>query len=348
MGFTNYALEQMGFEQIPDDLTIEARFQSLNVYEARGIVSDKKEPLDPALLKKTSDVVSFSLGDSVNDLCQLLAGDNFSDDEEKWAAETNTTPPYLLVLTEAPEPVQCSHGYWKQANDEIITHDCFTQAKGALAKLENERTSVLVAALSALLSTEQKPVLFVPVTREVFAETNLGKRLRDFRSEFSAEGYASSPIITAEAVEKIESALHLSRSLHPKVGYFFVLAIKEKDRLKKFLYLFLVIEIHTHQTFKELDYGSSLSVLHVLPDRIVNSAADFYINRQKEAKNLTQRFMWCSILRWREIADHDVRDFREIKRVRDRIYHGEEVVEKALPIAEAQSLAAKLMRCNSN
>ncbi|MDO0944178.1 hypothetical protein [Chromohalobacter israelensis] len=345
MGLTNYALEQMGFERIPSNLTIEARFQSINVYEARGIVSDKNEPLDPALLKKTDDGVSFSIGDSVNDLCQILAGDNFADDEEKWRAEKKATPPYLLVLTEAPEPVQCVHGYWKQANDEIITYDCFTEAKDALARLENKRASVVVTALTVLLSNEQKPVFFVPVAREVFAETNLGKRLRDFRPEFSAEGYGSSPIVTAEAAERIESALQLSRSLHPKVGYFFGLAIKEKDRLKKFLYLFLVIEIHTHQTFKGLDYSRALSELHVLPDRIANSAADFYIDRQKEAKNLTQRFMWCSILSWREVGDNDVRDFKAIKRIRDRIYHGEEVIEETLPIAEAQSLATKLMRC---
>jgi len=347
MGLTNYALEQMGFEQIPGDLVIEARFRSLNVYEARGIVSDKKAPLDPTLLKKTDNVVSFSLGDSVNDLCQILVGENFADDEEKWRTETKTTPPYLLVLTEAQELVECSHGYWKQENDEIITHDCFTEAKGALTKLENARTTVVVAALSALLSSDQKSVVFVPVAREVFAETNFGKRLRDLRFEFSGEGYVASPIDTAGAVEKIESALQLSRSLHPKVGYFFSLAIKEKDRLKKFLYLFLVIEIHTHQTFKVLDYGSALSQLHVLPDRIANTSAEFYIDRQKEAKNLTQRFMWCSILRWREVGDDDIGAFKTIKRVRDRIYHGEEVIEKTLPIAEAQSLATKLMRCNS-
>ena len=348
MGLTNYALEQMGFEPIPGELTIDARFRSLKVYEARGIVSEKEAPLDPTLLKKTDDVVSFSLGDSVNDLCQVLAGDDFADDEEKWREETKTTPPYLLVLTKAPELVQCSYGYWKKVNDEIITHDCFTEAKGELAKLENAKTSVVVAAISALLSSDQKPVIFVPVAREVFADTNLGTRLRDFRSEFSTEGYVSGPIDTATVVEKVESALKLSRSLHPKVGYFYGLAIKEKDRLKKFLYLYLVIEIHTHQTFKELDYEGALSELHVLPSRVANSAAEFYIDRQKEAKNLTQRFMWCSILRWSEVGDDDVGTFKAIKRVRDRIYHGEEVIEKTLPISQAQSLAAKLMRCNSN
>lgn len=347
MGLTNYTLEKMGFEKIPANLTIEARFRSLNVYEARGIVSDKKAPLDPSSLKNTDNEVSFSLGDSVNEICRILAGDDFTDDEDKWKTETKTSPPYMIVLTESSEQVTCSNGYWKQENEEIFTHDCFTEAKESLQKLENIRTAVVVAALSASLSSEQRSVVFVPVAREVFADTNFDKRLRDLRFEFSAEAYGSSQIDTTSASNKISSALKLSHSILPKVGYFFGLATKEKDRLKKFLYLFLVIEIHTHQTFKELDYAGALTRLHVLPDRIADSAAAFYIDRQKEAKNLTQRFMWCSILRWSDVCDSDVENFKVVKRIRDRIYHGEEVAEKSLPISEAQSLALKLIRCNS-
>lgn len=347
MALSNHALEKMGFEQIPDDLALEARFRSLNLYQIRGIISDKKAPLDPRLLKRTDNVVSFSLGDSVNDLCQILAGDNFTEDEEKWRNDTKTTPPYLLVLTAAQDLVKCSPGYWKHDDHEIITYDCFSEAKETLTQLENSRTTVVVAALGALLSSDKKPVDFVPVGREVFAETNLGKRLRDWRLEFSGVGYAASPIDTAGVVEKIESAFQLSSSLHPKVGYFFNLAIKEKDRLKKFLYLFLAIEIHTHRTFNELDYANSLSQLHALPDRIAKSSTEFYIERQKEAKNLTQRFMWCSMLRWRDISDEDVDAFKTVKRARDRIYHGEDVIEKSLPLSRAQSLVTKLLRCNA-
>jgi hypothetical protein len=347
MGLTSYSLEKMGFEPIPPNIAIEANFRSLNVYEVRGIVSDKKSPLDPATLMRTDNEVSFSLGCSVNEVCRQLVDDDFADDEDKWRSETNSTPPYLIVLTESSERAICSHGYWQHANGEIVTHDCFTEAKEALQKLENQKTGVVVAALSALLSNDQRPVHFIPVAREVFAETNQNKRLRDLRFTFSAEAYVSSPIETASASTKIDSALSLSHLLHPKVGYFFGLASKEKDRLKKFLYLYLVIEIHTHQTFKALDYSGAVESLHVLPDRIAESAAAFYVDRQKGAKNLAQRFMWCAILRWSEVEDSDVATFKSLKRIRDRIYHGEEVEEKSLPISEAQALAMKLMRCSS-
>jgi len=160
MSLTNYALEKMGFELIPPDVTIEANFRSLNVYEVQGIVSDKKSPLDPAALMRKDIEVSFSLGDSVNEICRLLTDDDFADDEDKWRSESKSTPPYLIVLSEFPEKAICSHGYWQHANDEIVTHDCFTEAKEALQKLENQKTAVVVAALSALLSNDQKPVVF--------------------------------------------------------------------------------------------------------------------------------------------------------------------------------------------
>ncbi len=347
MALSDHALEKMGFERIPEDLVLEARFCSLNVYEIRGILSDEKAPLDPSLLKRTDNVVTFSLGDSVNDLCQILAGDNFTEDEEKWRNDTKTTPPYLLVLTEVQEPAKCSPGYWKQENDEIITYECFTEAKESLTKLENARTTAVVSALSALLSSDKRPVDFVPIGREVFAETSLGKRLRDWRLQFSGVAYAASRVQTSGIGAKIESAFQLSNSLHPKVGYFFSLATKEKDPLKKFLYLFLTIEVHTHRTFKELDYANSVSQLHTLPERIAQSSAEFYIEAQKATKSLAQRFMWCSILCWRDITDEDIEAFKKVKRARDRIYHGEDVNEDKLPISRTQSLATKLLRCNS-
>ena len=344
MGLTNYALEQMGFELIPENGQIEAYFKSINVYEVRGITSDEKSPLIPEELKKVTEDFSFSIGDSVNAVCNVLIGDEFADDEEKWRAETKSTPPYLVVLTSLTEPAICAHGYWKHENNEIITHDCFSEAKESLQKAENKKTSALVTSLSAALSSVDRVVIFLPISREVFAETNHGKRLRDFRFSFSAEAYVSRPITAETMSAKIESALSLYDGLHPKVGYFFDLAIREKDKLKTFIYYFLVIEIHTHNTFKEIDYGSKVTDLHNLPERVKKSATEFFVDSQKESKNLLQRFIWCSIIKWSEVDDSDIDAFKSLKKIRDRIYHGEEVAESSLPIHQAQSLALKLLR----
>lgn len=88
------------------------------------------------------------------------------------------------------------------------------------------------------LSSADRAVIFLPISREVFAETNYGKRLRDYRFSISAEGYVSRPVTAEAMAAKIESALSLYDELHPKVGYFYDLAIREKNNLKKFIYYF--------------------------------------------------------------------------------------------------------------
>lgn len=105
-----------------------------------------------------------------------------------------------------------------------------------------------------------------------------------------------------------------------------------------------MIEICTHNTFKEIDYDSKVVHLHNLPERVKKSAAEFLVDSQKESKNLLQRFMWCSILKWSEVEDPDIDAFKSLKKIRDKIYHGEEIAESSLPIHLAQLLALKLLR----
>jgi hypothetical protein len=104
MGLTKYALEQMGFERIPDGERIEAHFKSINVYGIRGINSDNKSPLSPEKIKQISKDFSFSLGDSVNAICRALFDNDFVEDEEKWQNECKSSPPYLIVLTSLIDP----------------------------------------------------------------------------------------------------------------------------------------------------------------------------------------------------------------------------------------------------
>lgn len=168
--------------------------------------------------------------------------------------------------------------------------------------------------------------------------------MRDIKFTLKGEAYVSQKISTEEVVSKIDEALSLYGTLHPKVGYFFHLALQESDVLKQFIYYFLVIEIYTHQTFKKLDYNASISQLNNIPQRIESSVTEFFIDRQVESKNLSQRFIWCAILKWHEISDADITQFKNIKKFRDRIFHGEEVVESALPVGYAKKLALKLLK----
>jgi len=343
MPITNYALEMMGFEPIPEDSPIEANFMSINIYQIRGINFSPDTPVVPEV-KEVSKSLSFAIGDSLNAVCKVIIGDDFTENEEKWRLETKSSPPYLVVLTKLDEPAVCEKGYWKHEGDEIITHDCFAEVKRLLTKQENKTVSVLIISLSVTFSTMDHPVLFLPIHKEMFAETNFKKRLRDFQITCSGD-ISVSRALTADAITaKINTAIARYQDFHPKIGYFFDLAIRENDKLKAFIYIFLVIEIFTHNTFQKLEYRTIVPDIHMLPSRVEKSATEFFIERQKEAKNLLQRFIWCSIIEWDQLADSDIELFKSIKKVRDRIYHGEDVVESSLPIWEAKLLALKLLQ----
>ena len=296
----------------------------------------------PDKIKHEMGVLSVSIGNSVNAVRQALIGDVFTEDENKWRQNNKTNPSYLLVLTTAPESVSCNSGYWKHDDGKIFTYGCFTNAREAIKKFEKERGATFVTSLSAGLSTPEHPVTFIPIEREVFGVTTDNKILHDFRVIGTGELTVSTAITADILASRIKAAFSACLEFHPNVGYFFDLATREKDVLKKFLYYYLVIEIHTHNEFKKIDYSLSFEV----PKWIESSAMQFFVKYQ-EAKNLSQRFIWCLLLRWIEVGEKDFIQFREIKKFRDNIYHGEEVPEGTLPVNQARQLALKMLRRKS-
>lgn len=344
MGLSNYALETMGFDKIPKGNPIEARFHSLNLYEVRGITATCESVLNPEVLRRSTPHVAATIGCSPNSVCQVLTGDDFTDNEEEWLKEKKTTPPYMMVLTSLPNSTICESGYWKNESGKIITHDCFTSSKEELVQLEKEKTTSFVTALTATLSTPENSVSFIPISRIVYGITPDKLTIHDVRFTASAEIYVSKAFSMEEVISGVEAALTASDKIHSKVGFFFDLAVRESDPLKKFLYYFLVIEVHTHQVFKGLDYPSSFSDVNNVPERIESEATNLLLNYQKDAKNLTHRFIWCSLLAWKDITDKDITQFKDIKKLRDRIYHGEDVDMKALPFNQAKKLAIKIIK----
>jgi hypothetical protein len=250
----------------------------------------------------------------------------------------------LIVLTSLIDPFICENGCWKHESEAIITYDCFPAAKEKLREKENKSLATLITSLTAVFSTDSHQVKFIPIAREDFAETNHDLKLHDIRITFKADGYVSQKTSTAVVSSKIDKALSLYKRSASKVGYFFYLAMQESDILKQFIYYFLVIEVLTHKTFNELDYNARISQLNNIPLRIESSVTELLIERQKETRNLSERFIWCAMLKWQEINDADVTQFKIIKRFRDNIYHGEEVAETSLPVNSAKQLALKMLR----
>ena len=90
-----------------------------------------------------------------------------------------------------------------------------------------------------------------------------------------------------------------------------------------------------------MDYINYAQEAFNVPSRVKEPATKF-----ADSKNLSQRFRWCSIIAWGKIEEGDVACFLEMKKIRDRLSHGEHIEEEALPIDKAKALALKLLGAN--
>lgn len=343
-------LISMGFQPFDENNEIEAKFHSLNVYEVRGINNANEFLNDPNPLKEVTPEVSISIGASLNDLCKSLTGDKWVENEEEWRKEKKTTPPYLMVLTSLPETTTCRSGFLKKDQDRLLTYNCFPEEKKKITLLEKERTYPVVTALSAVLSNNEHIVTFHPIEREVYGITKDGKQITDFLMTGHGEITTQKNFESFEISSGFQEAFKIGSRLHYKVGYFFDLAMREKDDLKKFLFYFLVLEVHTQQTFKKLNQSTSYKSIIKLPEHVAvegSQLLEVYQKEEKEfvqdAKNLVHRLIWCSILFWTDVNDKDVQQFRELKKIRDKIFHGEEIDLTTLPINQARHLALKMI-----
>ncbi len=117
----------------------------------------------------------------------------------------------------------------------------------------------------------------------------------------------------------------------------------KEDRLKQLMSYFLFIERHTHSQFKQLSFDNDAHTVFNMPERMSTTSKEFFKSRFEDSKNLSQRFHWCSILTWQQLNDEDVNDFLTIKKIRDKLTHGEDIEESELPVEKAKSLALKLL-----
>jgi hypothetical protein len=130
--------------------------------------------------------------------------------------------------------------------------------------------------------------------------------------------------------------------MNPKVSYFYHLALKEDDPLKRFLYLFLTIERQIHAAFKSTDHDVHMAGLVRVPERVQATGTSFFVIQHESWKSLQERFAWCALTVWTHLTDDDVNNFATVKRVRDQLAHGEIATPPAEAVALVERVAAKL------
>lgn len=343
MPLTKYGIESMGFTEMPAGKKIVAKFNSAVVYSIEGINIKDLTPESFSDVIHQNSEFSFSFGNSINEISRKLLGDDFVKDEAAWQKENNVNPPYFIIHFEIEEPFSCTSGYWKRDEDKLYTYDCFSDAKHALREIENKIEPPLISSLTVQLSKIHRPIRFRFMNRAVYAKTSKDETLIDIRIEFSARASTSKGVSPSEIKEKIAASLKQYSKFEPKVATLFFSGLREEDRFKKFFNLYQSLEIYIHKTFAQIDFEKDVDKVISSPVRLEKTARNFFIERQAESKNITQRFMWCTILRWERLEDSDVVKFKQIKKNRDALSHGEEIPESTLPIEDLENLLLKIL-----
>jgi hypothetical protein len=336
-------LNGMGFRQIAQGEILNAAFHGIYIYELRGIT------LDDSVLHQIRGIISGvaytgAVGKSIKDVYESIIDDELETDEDEWAEEHHCLPPYIVLHFGPTAMHQCTEGHVKEEGTLLVTYDSFAKAKFELRSIVDKALPSLITSLTCCLSSFDHYVNIVLLDQRIYGITSDGRFLKDEQFQLSASGYTSYKFTSERLQTALVSASSLAASINPKVSRLFHLAMEEKDQLKRFLFLFLVIEIETHATFTAIDHCTHISRIVNSEDRIRLSSMSFFESQPERWINLKDRFIWCALCKWKQITDTDVDDFKRLKKVRDDIAHGSLSEPPPDAVNSAKRLSMKLLQ----
>lgn len=343
MILSKYAIEGMGFQEHSEEDKLLVTFSIIRVYSLQGLI------FESSCEDKRSKTIAFGencnavIAQSVNEGCRVLTGNDFADDEAKWLSDNNASPPFALIHFTENEPCMLRGGYRKDDNGNILTYNAFPKDKLEIQDWENNIEIRIITALTVHLSTIDRQVKLLPIARSVFGLTSEGRMLFDIKFACSASAYVSSPKSTDAIASSLDQAKLLFERLSKDAIRHFHAALNENDRLKQFLGFYLFIERFTHNAFKSLTFEGNVRLLFKIAPRVEETSTALFSKMFSESDNIAQRFRWCAMAIWNHLNDDDVSRFLELKKVRDKLAHGEHIDEVMLPVESAKTLGLKLL-----
>jgi len=347
MIFTRDLIEAMGYSEYPLTDLIEVHFGILRAYSLRGMRFEQNSEVKQSGVVSIANRCTVVIAQSINKASEMLVGEVFTEDEQKWLSDRKVDPPFLLIYFREAFSKELRGGYRQEKDGCICTYDAFPEGKKEITEWEDEAIPGIVTSLIINFSTLERPIDLVLIERSIFGITSKGQKLFDHKLTGSVvASFVSSPKNLEEINTSLEKSKEILSVLTKDVCRNFYEALNEPDKMKQFLGYFQFIERYIHITYNSLNYSNDAQEAFNVPDRIKKPAIKFFEQIFKDAKSLSQRFHWCSILAWEEIQESDMACFLEIKKIRDRLSHGEHIEEKDLPVDKAKVLALKLLGSN--
>lgn len=330
-----------GFDPITNDTKIAARFHRIEVFRVSGFTLD-----DTVLMRHSHHLrgltFDVALSNSVNRICRSLLADDFVADEDKWREEKNVSPPYLVVHFGPTDLIEASSGHQGRFDGHLVTYETFSNVRSQMREQSERLIPQLIAALTAHFAQFPENIKFDPIQANTIGLTTSGESLTDVSLHANASISVSRHRREPEIAAILQGALAQADRITHKAAEYFYLACKEADSLKRFLFLFLALEVHTHKSFKRIEHQKQIDAMTFLPER-VKVATRTLFSSVASGTTLKERFVWCAMSVWTGLTDSDVEDFSELKGLRDDIAHGRKNVVTGEEVRKAHNLVSKVL-----
>ncbi len=341
MNFSKHALEVMGYTEYLDNDILDLQFHILLIFEIKGIgLNDVASELGTFDIHKNCTAI---ITDSLNTGCIKLTGQDFSDDESLWLKENKFSNPFLLINFKESSISQLKGGYRQNFGETVCTYGAFTYLIKEIQEWRNETLPKIITLLTLRLANFNSNIKIKPIYEKTYGLTVDGKLVEDINFKIQANIMQIS-VITGDEIKNISFDFENKMdNLSSELSNIFYSALNEVDKFKQFLEFFHFIERFTHGCFKKLKYNNEIIKVFNIKDEIQETSNQFFEKIFSDSKNLSSRFQWCSIVLWNNIKDEDVYNFLEIKKIRDKLSHGERVEYNNIPVEKTRELIFKLL-----
>lgn len=249
--------------------------------------------------------------------------------------------PFLVIVAEG-EVATLQPEHEKDAEDFIVYLD------GAdTAKIRAEFEGRITALLNSIVSEAGNVIGIRKLSDAVIFFREDGKPVYSYTfSTGTLQSYVSTPLTDdqAQAIDELYRALatdtilqrvqRLTRSSFEIQG----------DPFRSFLAAWSALEIFVNKVFKKYEtafFDSMLEEGHLEAQR---KYLERMRNVMKGKYRLVDKFAVISFLLMPSTADQDLQTVVEAKKLRDKLFHGETVDEKKLPVERVQDLVIRSVR----
>ena len=335
-------IEALGFRAMDPEEEIRAAFYSIHIFEVQGLVTPRETIITQPV--RTEEVsCRIAAGNSVNRLCQSIAGDDYTENESQWARDHKCTPPYVVVQLGPTRTHSCKQAFIKRHGSQLHTYDAFRDAHTELLTLEDQALPVVHTALVCSAAASGCPSSFKLVDCSRYGITTASETVFDVRLEFKQDNHADRPVTEPWLETTLANTSRLAATLDPQVARFMHRGIEEESALTRFLHCFLAVEIETNRAFDSIDQQGQLARLLGLKTHACETTLKLLARRPSDVQDLAERFAWCAHCLWSHLEDKDVEEFLVLKKIRDRITHGRIATPPPGATTAIERLAARLL-----